>query len=317
MEVFSFQRKIKHYISHQRMKETSLFSICLVRAFDLVVNRIVTSLDSRETLLLKYSKALSNVKYLEAKGYIQFCMSCLAPLILNARGSKFGVFELESVSAKALNRVVVLGTTQEVVQLEVLGGSYSQSLAGGVPQCAVRGRYHSRPYQYGTTGWYYCRQSLHFRRECSMLLQGRAITTRLTQGMDIQSGAQGASQFVEASSRGVRLLALWNKLAISIPIEDVFMVGAVYGDNMVLVSDVFLEADLIPLDMDNGLRLGDIPVVREFPDVFLEDLPRLPPPREIEFTTELVPRTNSISQAPYRMTPAELRKLKIVTGASG
>ncbi|KAI5317320.1 hypothetical protein L3X38_037027 [Prunus dulcis] len=86
MEVFSFQRKIKHYLSHHRMKKTSLF-------------------------LFAY---------------------CLAPLIMNARGSKFGVFELESVSAKALNRVVVLGTTLEVVQLEVLGGIYSQSLVGGV-----------------------------------------------------------------------------------------------------------------------------------------------------------------------------------------
>ncbi|KAI5328614.1 hypothetical protein L3X38_028011 [Prunus dulcis] len=57
----------------------------------------------------------------------------------------------------------------------------------------------------------------------------------------------------------------------------------------------------------NGLRLEDIPVVQEFPDVFLEDLPRLPSHREIEFTIELFSRTNPISQAPYRMTPAELR----------
>lgn len=61
---------------------------------------------------------------------------------------------------------------------------------------------------------------------------------------------------------------------------------------------------------DNGLRLEDIPVVREFPDVFLEDLPGLPPHWEIEFTIELVPRTNPISQAPYRMVTAELRELK-------
>ncbi|KAI5344007.1 hypothetical protein L3X38_011884 [Prunus dulcis] len=60
---------------------------------------------------------------------------------------------------------------------------------------------------------------------------------------------------------------------------------------------------------DNGLQLEDIPLVREFPDVFPEDIPGLPPEREIEFTIELVPRTNPISQTPYKMAPVELREL--------
>ena len=59
------------------------------------------------------------------------------------------------------------------------------------------------------------------------------------------------------------------------------------------------------------LKLEDIPVVRDFPDVFLDDLPGLPPHREIEFTIELVPGTSPISQAPYRMAPAELKELKV------
>ncbi|XXG89232.1 hypothetical protein AAC387_Pa12g1284 [Persea americana] len=54
----------------------------------------------------------------------------------------------------------------------------------------------------------------------------------------------------------------------------------------------------------------DIPVVCEFPDVFLEQIPGLPPVREIDFTIELVPGTTPISRAPYRMAPAELRELK-------
>ncbi|CAL8133264.1 unnamed protein product [Prunus armeniaca] len=46
----------------------------------------------------------------------------------------------------------------------------------------------------------------------------------------------------------VRLSALRNDLAISVPTRDVFMVRTVYRDSLVLVGDVFLEADLIPLD---------------------------------------------------------------------
>jgi len=57
------------------------------------------------------------------------------------------------------------------------------------------------------------------------------------------------------------------------------------------------------------LDLSEIPVAREFPEVFHE-VPGLPPDREIEFTIELVPRTAPISNAPYRMTPVELTELK-------
>ena len=58
------------------------------------------------------------------------------------------------------------------------------------------------------------------------------------------------------------------------------------------------------------LKLEDIPIVREFPDVFPEDLSGLPPDREIEFSIDLLPGSNPISKAPYRMAPAELRELK-------
>ena len=49
------------------------------------------------------------------------------------------------------------------------------------------------------------------------------------------------------------------------------------------------------------MRLEDIPVVREFPDVFPDELPGLPPDREIDFQIELAHGTESILRAPYRM----------------
>ncbi|KAL0454568.1 UNVERIFIED_CONTAM: Transposon Ty3-G Gag-Pol polyprotein, partial [Sesamum latifolium] len=57
-------------------------------------------------------------------------------------------------------------------------------------------------------------------------------------------------------------------------------------------------------------KLEDIPIVREFPDVFPDDLPGPPPDREIEFEVSLVPRVTPVSKTPYRMAPAELRELK-------
>ncbi|GAB2278265.1 hypothetical protein Dimus_039277 [Dionaea muscipula] len=56
-------------------------------------------------------------------------------------------------------------------------------------------------------------------------------------------------------------------------------------------------------------RLEDIPVVCEFVDVFPEDLPGLPPDREVEFVIDLLPDMRPISKAPYRMAPVELKEL--------
>ncbi|XP_062118898.1 uncharacterized protein LOC133832595 [Humulus lupulus] len=58
-------------------------------------------------------------------------------------------------------------------------------------------------------------------------------------------------------------------------------------------------------------RPEDTRIVCDYLDVFLEDLPGLPPQREIEFTIELALETTPISKAPYRMAPAELKELMV------
>jgi hypothetical protein len=61
----------------------------------------------------------------------------------------------------------------------------------------------------------------------------------------------------------------------------------------------------------SGVKLEDIPVVCEYPDVFPDDLPGMPPDRDIEFIIELQPGTAPISKKSYRMPPNELAELKI------
>ena len=56
--------------------------------------------------------------------------------------------------------------------------------------------------------------------------------------------------------------------------------------------------------------LEDIPVVRDFPDVFPEELPGVPPDRDVEFVIDLIPGTAPISRRPYKMAPLELAELK-------
>ncbi|PKA50671.1 RNA-directed DNA polymerase like [Apostasia shenzhenica] len=60
----------------------------------------------------------------------------------------------------------------------------------------------------------------------------------------------------------------------------------------------------------DSIELQSVPVVKEYADVFPEDLPGLPPNREVKFSIELVPETGPISKAPYRIATAELLELK-------
>ena len=76
-----------------------------------------------------------------------------------------------------------------------------------------------------------------------------------------------------------------------------------------------LSFDLSPLKnmvvhQLEGKSLEDIPVVRDFPDVFPDDISGLPPDRDVEFKIELQPGTAPISRRPYKMAPPELAEMK-------
>ena len=74
--------------------------------------------------------------------------------------------------------------------------------------------------------------------------------------------------------------------------------GCIY--HIVRVRDV--NSEVPPLE--------SVPIVNEFLDVFPDDLPGVPPEREIDFGIDLLPDTQPISIPPYRMAPTELKELK-------
>ncbi|KAJ9556417.1 hypothetical protein OSB04_011031 [Centaurea solstitialis] len=57
------------------------------------------------------------------------------------------------------------------------------------------------------------------------------------------------------------------------------------------------------------LSVADVPVVSEFPDVFPEDLPGIPPDRQVEFGINLIPRSAPVARTPYHLVPPELQEL--------
>ncbi|GJV15828.1 putative reverse transcriptase domain-containing protein [Tanacetum coccineum] len=62
-------------------------------------------------------------------------------------------------------------------------------------------------------------------------------------------------------------------------------------------------------DKSEKKRLEGVPIIRDFPNVFPEYLPGLPPTRQVEFQIDLVPGAAPVARAPYRLAPSEMKEL--------
>nr|GEZ92446.1 retrotransposon protein, putative, Ty3-gypsy subclass [Tanacetum cinerariifolium] len=86
---------------------------------------------------------------------------------------------------------------------------------------------------------------------------------------------------------------IYDEKVVHIPIED---------------ETLIIRAQVVEKKSDEK-RLENIHVVREFPDVFPEELPGLPPVRQVEFQINLIPRAAPVARAPYRLAPLEMQEL--------
>ncbi|GJW09967.1 putative reverse transcriptase domain-containing protein [Tanacetum coccineum] len=62
-------------------------------------------------------------------------------------------------------------------------------------------------------------------------------------------------------------------------------------------------------EKSEGKQLKDVPIIRDFPEVFHEDLPGLPSARPVEFQIDLIPGVAPVARAPYRLAPSEMKEL--------
>ncbi|GKB22728.1 hypothetical protein Tco_0862129 [Tanacetum coccineum] len=90
----------------------------------------------------------------------------------------------------------------------------------------------------------------------------------------------------------------------------------VYGENVVRIP---YGNKMLIVDSDKGvsrLRViscikAHVPIICDFPEVFSEELPGLPPPRQREFRIDLVPAAAPVARAPYRLASSEMRELYV------
>ncbi|GKG04638.1 hypothetical protein Tco_0315025, partial [Tanacetum coccineum] len=62
-------------------------------------------------------------------------------------------------------------------------------------------------------------------------------------------------------------------------------------------------------DKSEGQQIKDVPIIRDFPEVFPEDLPGLPPARPVEFQIDLILGAAPVARTPYRLAPSEMKEL--------
>nr|GEY74330.1 hypothetical protein [Tanacetum cinerariifolium] len=91
----------------------------------------------------------------------------------------------------------------------------------------------------------------------------------------------------------------------------------VYDEKVVYIpyrnKTLIVESDkgVSQLKKSKEKRLEDVPVIRNFPEVFPKELPGLPPPRQVEFRIDLVLEAAPTVRAPYRLAPYEMRELSV------
>ena len=65
----------------------------------------------------------------------------------------------------------------------------------------------------------------------------------------------------------------------------------------------------VRVDSEGPKSVEEVPIVREFPDVFPEEFPGVPPARQVDFSIDLIPGAAPIAKAPYRLAPPEMQEL--------
>jgi hypothetical protein len=144
---------------------------------------------------------------------------------------------------------------------------------------------------------------------------GRVDANRIVQKASLElSGSIFSTNLIILSGQGIDVIIgmSWMKLrkaALDIVDRLIHLDSPVYGKvTLHLPAISHIKASLHHVA---ELKLEDIHVIREFLDVFLDNLPRMPPEKAIEFKIELQPGTAPIAKAPYKMSPMELKELKI------
>ncbi|GKC92779.1 putative reverse transcriptase domain-containing protein [Tanacetum coccineum] len=167
---------------------------------------------------------------------------------------------------------------------------------------------------------------MHAQRElidkvetCEVKPDKSFVDVRLSYLLDIKPAKLNTSYEVKLADRkvvctntvlrGCNLNLLDHLFGIDLMPIEFGTFDVIIGMNWLVERDAVIVYAQVTEKEPSKKQLQDVSVIRNFPEVFPDDLPGLPPPRQVEFRIELVPGAAPVARAPYRLAPSELKEL--------
>ncbi|XP_073138609.1 uncharacterized protein [Henckelia pumila] len=172
------------------------------------------------------------------------------------------------------------------------------------PICRTCHRPHFGKCLKGSGVCFKCKKPGHMAKECSELrrpVQGRVIVMQAEE-------ADPDTTLISVLVRPEGEEPFWFETARSL--RKTRIISSLQAKQLVLDGCESFLASLSLTEFPARPSIVDVDVVRDFGDVFPDDVTGIPPDREVEFSIDLVPGTVPISKAPYILAPTEMRELK-------
>ncbi|GJT60437.1 putative reverse transcriptase domain-containing protein, partial [Tanacetum coccineum] len=193
---------------------------------------------------------------------------------------------------------------QNVARAYTGGPGEKKVYTGDLPLCTKCNYHHTRQCapKCGKCKSYKCGNTGHIKKNCPKLKNRRnGNGTDTAQGRAYALGGRDASPDFNVITDG-----LVNKVSWSDHLRREDCTCSLRWRNVNLSRKWKQPKEA--KDKSEGKRLEDVPIVRDFPEVFPEDLPGIPPARQVEFQIDLVPGAAPIARAPYRLAPSEMKE---------
>nr|GFB41587.1 zinc finger, CCHC-type, retrotransposon Gag domain protein [Tanacetum cinerariifolium] len=185
-----------------------------------------------------------------------------------------------------------------------------------LPLCATCGKPHPGVCYKATRGCFTCGSTQHKVKDCPQGKQKKSMSTDLarlppTTGR-VYATTHGQAAKTLGTITGILCIDDRTVFALFDTGAMLSIISTTFAKKLNMTPTPLIERFLASV-MDTSLEspnIENLSVVREFADIFPDELHGLPPAREIKFGIELIPGAEPISKAPYRMAPVELKELK-------
>ncbi|TYK06203.1 ty3-gypsy retrotransposon protein [Cucumis melo var. makuwa] len=145
----------------------------------------------------------------------------------------------------------------------------------------------------------------------SVFVSHACLEVELLDHVLLVSTPSGESMLSKEKIKACQIEIASHEIDVTLLVLDMHDFDVILGTNFKFKGVGTVVLPKVISSMKANKLLNQEPAVRDYPDVFPEELPRLPPYREIDFAIELEPGTVPIFKAPYRMAPVELKELKV------